>query len=339
MKNQTFHKTALYCSLVLMLALSAQLWAQPSSRGARGRGIYGDWQVKVEFGQGQMESILSFSRDSEGNLTGQWISFFGINDLKDVKFEDNKLSFIQSVRFGDNEFTQNFTGTVEDGKITGVLTSDRGESKLVGQRSPRMSRAVGNWELKYKFGDREITTTLAIKPNKEGELTGEWQSQRGESKITDLQYERGKLTFKREGTYQDRKFESTFEGSIQRGALTGMIKSERGEVPVEGTLIGAPLIGTWNLDIESERGPRKQRLVVNPDMSALYGPTLIKKINLDGDKVSFKFVLKFGDREFETSFEGKLADSKLTGELTTSRGTQKVKGAKVVRTFRRRNSQ
>jgi hypothetical protein len=336
MKNQTFYKTALYCSLVLMIVLSAQLWAQPSS--PRGRGIYGDWQVKVEFGQGQMESILSFSRDSEGNLTGQWISFFGVNNLKDVKFEDNKLSFVQSMRFGDNEFTQNFAGTVEDGKITGVLTSDRGESKLVGQRSPRMSRVVGNWELKYKFGDREITTTLAIKPNKEGELTGEWQSQRGESKITDLQYERGKLTFKREGTYQDRKFESTFEGSIQRGALTGMIKSERGEVPVEGTLIGAPLIGTWNLDIESERA-RKQRLVVNPDMSGLYGAIPLKKVDLEGDKVSFKTVLKFGDREFEMSFQGKMTDSKLTGELTTSRGTQKVTGIKVVRTFRRRNTQ
>ena len=339
MKNQTFHKTALYCSLVLMLALSAQLWAQPSSRGARGRGIYGDWQVKVEFGQGQMESILSFSRDSEGNLTGQWISFFGINDLKDVKFEDNKLSFVQSIRFGDNEFTQNFAGTVEDGKITGVLTSDRGESKLVGQRRPRMSRAVGNWELKYKFGDREITSTLAIKANKEGELTGEWQSRRGETKVTDLQYERGQLTFKREGTYQDRKFESTFEGTIRRGALTGMIKSERGEVPVEGTLISAPLIGTWNLDIESERGPRKQRLVVHPDMSGLYGSLPLKKVDLEGDKVSFKTVLKFGDREFEMSFQGKMTDSKLTGELTTSRGTQKVTGTKVVRTFTRRSSQ
>ena len=339
MKNQTFHKTALYCSLVLMLALSAQLWAQPSSRGTRGRGIYGDWQVKVEFGQGQMESILSFSRDSEGNLTGQWISFFGINDLKDVKFEDNKLSFVQTIRFGDNEFTQNFAGTVEDGKITGILTSDRGESKLVGQRRPRMSRAVGNWELKYKFGDREITSTLAIKANKEGELTGEWQSRRGETKVTDLQYERGQLTFKREGTYQDRKFESTFEGTIRRGALTGMIKSERGEVPVEGTLIGAPLIGTWNLDIESERGPRKQRLVVHPDMSGLYGSLPLKKVDLEGDKVSFKTVLKFGDREFEMSFQGKMTDSKLTGELTTSRGTQKVTGTKVVRTFTRRSSQ
>jgi hypothetical protein len=337
MKSQTSYKTALYFSLVLMIVLSAQVWAQPSS--PRGRGIYGDWQVKVEFGERQMESILSFSRDSEGNMTGQWISFFGANDLKDVKFEENKLSFVQVVRFGDNEFTQNFTGTVEDGKITGVLTSDRGESKLDGMRSPRMSRAVGNWEMKYKMGDREVTTTFVVKAGKEGELTAEWQSQRGENKITDLQYERGKLTFKRESKFQDRQFVSTFEGTIQRDALTGVMKSERGEVPVEGKLIGAPLIGTWNLDIESERGTRKQRLVVNPDMSGLYGAIALKKVDLEGDKVSFKTVMRFGDQEFEMSFQGKLADSKLTGELTTSRGTQKVKGAKVVRTVRRRNTE
>jgi hypothetical protein len=341
MRDQKFHKTALYCSLMLMIVLSAQVLAQPSSsRGFRGRGIYGDWQVKVEFGERQMESILSFSRDSEGNITGQWISFFGVNDLKDVKFEENKLSFVQVMQFGDNEFTQNFTGTVEDGKLTGILSSDRGESKLEGQRSPRMSRAVGNWELKFKVADREVTTTLAVKAGKEGELTAEWQSQWGEHQITDVQYERGQLSFKRKSKFQDRQMESTFEGTIERdNTLTGVIKSEMGDVQVEGKLIGAALIGTWNLDIESERGPRKQRLVVNPDMSALYGPNLIKKINLDGDRVSFKYVLTFGDREFETSFEGKLAESKLTGELTTSRGTQKVKGTKVVRTFRRRSTE
>jgi len=338
MKSQTFHKAALYCSLMLMVVLSAHVLAQPSS--PRGRGIYGDWQVKVEFGERQMESILSFSRDSEGNMTGQWISFWGANELKDVKFEENKLNYAQVVRFGDNEFTQNFTGTIEDGKITGVLSSDRGESKLEGQRSPRMSRAVGNWELKFKIGDREVTTTLAVKAGKEGELMAEWQSQWGEHKITDLQYEQGKLTFKRESKFQDRQMESTFEGTIERdNTLTGVIKSEMGEVQVEGTLIGAPLIGTWNLDIESEQGTRKQRFRVNPDMSALYGSNLIKKINLDGDKVSFKYVMTFGDREFETSFVGKLAESKLTGELTTSRGTRKVTGTKVVRTFRRRSTE
>ena len=106
----------------------------------------------------------------------------------------------------------------------------------------------------------------------------------------------------------------------------------------EGKQIGAPLIGTWNLEIASEQGNRKQRLRVNPDMTGLYGGIALKKVNLEGDKVSFKTVLKFGDREFEISFAGKLDESKLTGELTTSRGTRKVKGAKVVRTFRRRNT-
>jgi len=69
-------------------------------------------------------------------------------------------------------------------------------------------------------------------------------------------------------------------------------------------------------------------------MSALYGSTLIKKINLDGDKVSFKYVLQFGDQEYEVSFEGNIAESKLTGEVKTSRGTSKVTGTR--RTFRRR---
>jgi hypothetical protein len=116
------------------------------------------------------------------------------------------------------------------------------------------------------------------------------------------------------------------------------MKSQRGEIAVEGKLIGGPLIGTWNLEVTSERGTRKQRLRVNPDMSGLYGAIPIKKINLEDGKVDFLAVLEFGDQSFEIRFEGKIEDSKLTGELTTSRGSQKIKGTKVIRTFRRRST-
>ena len=118
-----------------------------------------------------------------------------------------------------------------------------------------------------------------------------------------------------------------------------MIKSERGEITADGKQIGAPLIGTWNLETVSERGSRKNRLRVNPDMSGLYGAIPIKKVNLEGNQVSFKIVLEFGDQTFEMDFAGKVEDSKLTGELTSSRGSQKVTGTKVVRTFRRRSTQ
>ena len=334
MERRAIVKVVLVGLLVVSFVMPVQAASQ--SRSRRG-GIYGDWQIKMKFGERDFESILTFSRNQERQYTGYWISFWGMNELKDVKFEDNKLSFTQVMRFGGEERTSKFTGTIEQGELAGLLVGDQGEMEIKGKRSPRMSRAAGSWEMKFKIGDRDITTTLIVKAGKEGKLTAEWQSEWGEHEITDLQYERGKLNFKRKSKFQEREFESTFEGTIGRdNKLTGVISSEMGEVQAEGTRIGAPLIGTWNLDIESERGARRQRLRVNPDMSALYGSTLIKKINLDDDKVSFKYVMSFGDREFEVGFEGKIAENKLTGEIKTSRGTSKVTGTR--RVYRRRST-
>jgi hypothetical protein len=96
------------------------------------------------------------------------------------------------------------------------------------------------------------------------------------------------------------------------------------------------VIGTWTLDVTAEWGTVKQRLTVNPDMTGLYGTIPVKKVNLEGDKMSFHMVVPFGDQEFEMDFAGKLAETKLTGEMKTSRGTQQIKGTKVVRRRRGR---
>ncbi|KPK36139.1 MAG: hypothetical protein AMJ65_16605 [Phycisphaerae bacterium SG8_4] len=334
MKHQTFFKAALCCSLVILNILSAQARAQ-SRRG----GLYGDWQIKYQAGERQMDAIISFSRDSEGNRTGQWISSMRLSELNDLKYEDGQLSFSRVSRGRDGQSTTSkFTGTIQDGKLTGTIYSDRGEYEVEGKPSPRIPRAVGSWEMKLKMGEREFTSMLIVNVDEEGRLTGQWKSQRGESEITDLQYERGKLTFKRKSTYQDRERESIFEGTIQEDTLSGVIKSERGEITAEGKQVGGSLIGTWILESTSERGTRRQRLRVNPDMSALYGAIPVKKVNLEGDRMDFKIVLEFGDQSFEMSFEGSVADSKLTGELTSSRGSQKIKGTKVIRTFRRRSA-
>ncbi len=337
MKRQTFLKAVLYCSLMVLIMLSVQVRAQSSS--SRGRGLYGDWLVMVDYDGRQFPSIIYFSRDREGNQTGSWISIMGLSELKDVKYEDGQLSFSRVSRGRDGESrTSNFKGTIKEGKLSGTISSDRGEYTLEGKRSPRVPRAVGSWAMKYKYGDREITSTLVIKVDKEGNLTAQWQGRRSKSEITDLQYERGNLTFKRKSTYQDRERESAFEGTIRGDTLSGVMKSERGEITVEGKQIGGAIIGTWNLEVTSERGSRKQRLRVNADMSGLYGATAVKKVNLEGDKVSFKIVLEFGEQKFEMNFAGTLEDTKLTGVLTTSRGSQKIKGTKVVRTYRRRST-
>ena len=373
MERERSYKTVVFIGLLVLVLLSSQLFAaepaakpavepaakpatEPAGRLSRSRrgggGLYGDWDVKVESSRGQSNSILSFSRGAEGKQTGNWISLWGFGELKDVKFEEGKLSFTRESPGRDGQTrTSKFAGTIKDGKLAGTLTSERGESKVEGKRSGRTPRAVGNWELKLKMGEREFASTLVITAAKkeakataagaarvEYVLSAEWKSERGEHKVSDVKYERGKLTFKRKSKMGDRQSDSTFEGTISGGTLSGAIKSERGEITVEGKLAGTALIGTWNLEIESERGKRKQRLKVNPDMSGLYGANAVKKVKLEGDKVSFKIVLEFGERKFEMDFAGKLKESKLTGEMTTSRGSQKVTGSKVVRRRGRRRS-
>ncbi|MHC4351553.1 MAG: hypothetical protein ACYS0H_02435, partial [Planctomycetota bacterium] len=87
-------------ALVGLLAVSFVLPAGVSAQTRSGRGgPYGDWRIKMQFGENEWESILAFSRNQEG-YTGQWITSFGIIELKDVKFEDNKLSYTQTTRFG-----------------------------------------------------------------------------------------------------------------------------------------------------------------------------------------------------------------------------------------------
>jgi hypothetical protein len=335
MRSHTSLAVTLFASVTALLLLAGPVSAQQSGRG----GLSGDWNVKMEFNGRQMDSILSFSRDQDGNVTGQWISFMGINALKDIKFEEGKLSFARVSQNRDGQSsTSTFKGTIEDGKLSGTLSSERGETALTGVRAPRLPRAAGIWDLKTKRDDRESTATLTLGVDKEGKLTGQWKTERGELAVSDVQYDQGKLTFKAKSTNPDRAYEATFDGTIERDALTGTMKSERGESAVTGTRQGAALIGTWNLESVTERGTRQQRLQVNPDLTGLYGSLPIKKINFQNGAVDFQMVTQFGDQSFEMSFKGKIEETKLTGELTTSRGSQKVTGTKVVRTGGRRGN-
>lgn len=329
---------SLIAALVCVTAvLPARVSAQPTGAGGRGRGIYGDWMVTNEFNGVQMQSILSFSRDQDGNMTGQWISFWGLNELEDVSYEDGQLAFKRTMQgFGGGEpMTQAFKGAIADGKLTGTVSGGRGDYALEGRRAPRLPRAAGIWQLTLKINEREIPVTLTISANEQGEPTAKWTSARGEAAVSSLESRRGELSFNVKSTAGDRQWESAFTGSIENGTLTGTLTSERGEVAVSGTQVGAPLIGTWDLEISGERGTRRQRLVVNPDLSALYGAMAVKKVDFTDGQVSFPMTMEFGDRPFEMDFAGKVTDSKLEGELTTQMGSQKVTGTKVARRGRR----
>ena len=327
MKQTAIYKTVLFLGLIVLLTPVSQVSAGPAKKG-----ITGDWQVKVDFNGRQMESILSFSKDKEGRLSGEWINFWGLSELTDIKYEEDKLSFVQVNRFRERENKANFAGAIQRGKLSGTLSGDRGEFEVEGKRLRRMPLVMGSWETKLKMDEREFTAVLVVKADEDGKLAADWQSQWGEHEITDVNFKDGKLTFKRNSKIQDRQWESTFEGTIKGHTLSGIIRSERGDITAEGKRVGAALVGEWKLEITSDSGNRTQLLRINPDLSGMYGPIAIEKIALVNDEAAFKIAREYGERKFEISFTGLLEGKKLTGELTSSRGSQKVTGQKRSRT-------
>jgi hypothetical protein len=288
--------------------------------------ITGQWEMKMEFGGRESFATMTISKEADGSFAGRW----GSNELSNVKFENGKLTFVRIIRFGDQEFSMDYVGTLKEGKITGQMSSDRGEFAVNGSRKKPKCPALGQWQLKYSVGDREMTGKLTISGKADGTMAGKWDAARGEHVISNVKFQNGKLSFTRNSKYENFEFETNFEGTVKGHDLAGVFKSERGEIQATGERIGTPLIGKWELTTTSERGTRTRMLTIFSDMTGRYesfgGEIPIKDLKLEGDQVTFIVEMGFGDRAFKMNFKGKLDGKNLTGQLVSERGTTEVVG-------------
>ena len=317
--HRTWAKAAALVGL-LLLAQTSLVAAQD---------ITGEWEMTMEFGGRPSFATLTISKNADGTLAGKW----GSNDLSNVKFQDGKLTFVRTVRFGDQEFTMNYSGTLKEGKITGTMSSDRGEFAANGARIKPKPAVVGVWDLAYTVADRQIAAKLTVSEKPDGTLDAKWTSQMGESVISNVKLQDGKLTFDRAAKFNDQQFTMTFTGTAQGDKLTGVSKNEQLEVPVTGTRFGAALIGKWELTVTSDRGARQGMLRVFPDLSGRYesfgGEIPVKDLKLEGNQVTFAIEMGFGDQTFKMDFKGTLDGNALKGQMTSERGTSEVTGKKL----------
>ncbi len=322
MRQDTHHvRTHLIGSILVALTLAAgQVWAAED--------LSGEWELTSEFNGRQMISTLTFAKNASGAITGKW----GSTDLSNIKFEGDKLTFVRTMKFGDQEFSMNFAGTVKDGKIAGQVSNDQGEFAINGIRRKPESPAVGQWDLSYRVQDRDITAKLIVSQKTDGALDAKWTSQMGESAISNVKFQDGKLSFTRKVKFNDNEFEMTFEGSVQGDKLTGVSKNDQFEVAVAGKRSGGALIGKWELTSTSERGTRTSMMVIRGDLSGRYetfGEVPIKDLKLEGNQVSFKVMMGFGDQAQEREFKGTLDGKTLKGQITTQNGTREITGKKL----------
>jgi hypothetical protein len=290
--------------------------------------IMGEWEMKMDFGGRESFATMTISKKADGTRTGKW----GSQELSDVKFEDGKLTFVRTIRFGDQEFTMEYEGTLKDGKITGTMSSDRGEFAANGARRKPKLPVLGHWDIDFNVGEREINARLSISEKPDGTLEGKWDEE-GEHVLSNVKFKDGKLTLTRDSKIEDFEFQTTCELTAKGNELTGTMKSDMGDLQVNGKRVGAELIGKWKLTTTSDFGTRTSMMRIDGDLTGRYeffgGEIPMKNVKLEGDQVTFLLEMGFGDRTFQMDFKGKLDGKTLKGELTSERGTSQVVGKKA----------
>jgi hypothetical protein len=184
---------------------------------------------------------MTITKNAAGEYEGTWSAQWGESVLSEIIFENGKVRFVQTSSFGGQEMKTTYEGIVEGGAITGKGQNQWGDftfdGALQGEAKTGADAIVGEWQMNVTMPAREIVEKLTITKNADGTLAGKWEGRRGESTISDVKFEGGKLAFTRISRFGDREFTSVFEGTVEGDNIRGVFRSERGEQEANATRV------------------------------------------------------------------------------------------------------
>ena len=229
---------ALMCVMLAPVAVAAEGVGSTSSPQ-----VVGEWEFKSQMPARTSEATMTIKKSAEGKYEGTWSTQWGESTLSDITFDNGTVKFVVTSNFGGQEMKTSYEGKVEGTKLTGKGKGQWGEitieGTLQGEVKSGADAIVGEWQINVTVPAREMVDKLTITKNADGNLAGKWVSQRGESTITDMKFEGGKLTFTRTSNFGGREMQSTFEGTVEGDKIKGAFKSDFGEREANATRVGA----------------------------------------------------------------------------------------------------
>ncbi|HJM65734.1 MAG TPA: hypothetical protein QGF50_18615 [Roseibacillus sp.] len=207
----------------------------------------------------------------------------------------------------------------------------------LGQLAAAADDLSGSWILSSEafIGGGTSEATLTLK--QEGaELSGAYEDGFGKPEIEEGKVADGEISFKITRTFGDRVFTTKYSGKLKGKLLIGSMTLEGFNEPrtVEWRAYRAPEIdptGLWKWQTTSQRDGTKRDSWVKltyagGELTGTYktgrGQSQVVDAKLEGKQISFKVVLRFGERSFSTAYSGMLGDKGLSGKITSRRGEE-----------------
>jgi len=126
MRN-AFARRAFAMAALALCLLGAALVAQAGGNAD----VVGTWNLEFNDGSSVVHPTLTLA-ESNGALSGQWSGPRGTADLRDAKYADGALTFKFKQKVMVREVDFSFSGKVDGDKLSGNLTTPRGEIPVTG---------------------------------------------------------------------------------------------------------------------------------------------------------------------------------------------------------------
>jgi hypothetical protein len=203
------------------------------------------------------------------------------------------------------------------------------------------SQAVGEWEFKSMTPVSMMLATMTIKKNAEGKYEGTWSEQWGESTLSDIKFENGKMSFTQTNNFSRQEMKTTYEGTVAYRKIKGKGHNKWGDFTFDGVLYGGTetdITGEWKIDITMPEREVVEKMTISKNADgtlagkweAERGENTLSDIKFEAGKLTFMRVSKFGDREFKMKFEGTVEDDTIKGTfLGEHGGSRDVIGTRV----------
>jgi hypothetical protein len=211
-----------------------------------------------------------------------------------------------------------------------------------GVGSASSPQVVGSWEFKSKFESMTADATMTITKNAEGKYAGTWSAQWGESTLSDITVNAGKVKFTQTSNFGGQDMKTTYEGTLANGKIKGTSKSQYGEATFEGTQSGTAkedaLVGEWQINIMIPEREIVDKMTITQSQDGTLagkwegmrgGENTITNVKFDAGKLTFTRASKMGGMDFSMTYDGVVTGDTIKGKFVTDFGEREANATRA----------
>jgi hypothetical protein len=223
------------------------------------------------------------------------------------------------------------------GAMFAVILSASVVAAAEGMDSTSSPQVVGEWNFTSKFEAMTSDATMTITKNAEGKYAGTWSAQWGESTLSDITVDAGKVKFTQTSNFGGQDMKTSYEGTLEGSKFKGTAKGPWGEFAFDGTRgetkdKADPLAGEWqmNIKIPAREIVDKMTITQNQDgtlagkWEGMRGENTISNMKFADGKLTFTRTSKMGGTDFSMSFTGTVTGDTIKGSFSSDFGDREI---------------